>query len=290
MNLSLQTASELPPDLKAIVDVLDNADREARQIMDGLSDEQANWRPQATAWSIAQCLDHLTRATTQYAVALQTALDGADARQKPRRDPIRPGGWVSGYFIRSLEPPPKQKMRAPKKIVPAQRIGRQEVLDAFLHSNDDMKRVVQQGAPLDLNRIRFHNPFFGFLRLTVGSGLLITAAHVRRHLWQAEQVRQSAGFPAARRLFQNVSKPEEKAKTYRCPCCRCRTLHGRGADEICKVCFWEDDGQDDHDADEVRGGPNRKLSLTQARRNFTEFGASDRRWLQFVRKPLPDEM
>ncbi|MEW9527386.1 hypothetical protein [Microbispora sp. NPDC049125] len=29
------------------------------------------------------------------------------------------------------------------------------------------------------------------------------------------------------------------------------------------VCFWEDDGQDDHDADEVHGGPDFELSLTQ---------------------------
>ncbi len=91
-------------------------------------------------------------------------------------------------------------------------------------------------------------------------------------------------------MFRNVTKREEKEKTCRCPCCRYRTLHGRGAYKICKVCFWEDDEQDDHDADEVRGGPNRKLSLTQARLNFSEFGASDRRRIQFVRKPLPDEL
>lgn len=57
-------------------------------------------------------------------------------------------------------------------------------------------------------------------------------------------------------MFENVSKPEEREKTYRCPCCRYKTLYGRGGYEICKVCFWEDDGQDDHDADEVRGGPS----------------------------------
>jgi hypothetical protein len=56
------------------------------------------------------------------------------------------------------------------------------------------------------------------------------------------------------------------------------------------VCFWEDDGQDDHDADEVRGGPNAELSLTQARKNFREFGASDRRSLAYVRKPRLEEM
>ena len=34
---------------------------------------------------------------------------------------------------------------------------------------------------------------------------------------------------------------------------------------MCPTCMWEDDGQDDHDADIVRGGPNSDLSLTQAR-------------------------
>lgn len=53
--------------------------------------------------------------------------------------------------------------------------------------------------------------------------------------------------------------------------------------------FWQDDGQDDHDADTVRGGPNRQLSLTEARANFRAVGASDERWRQFVRDPLPAE-
>ena len=49
---------------------------------------------------------------------------------------------------------------------------------------------------------------------------------------------------------------------------RSLTLSERGGFEICSVCWWEDDGQDDADADVVRGGPNGDLSLTQARKNF----------------------
>jgi hypothetical protein len=91
-------------------------------------------------------------------------------------------------------------------------------------------------------------------------------------------------------MFENVSKPHEKVKTYRCPCCRYKTLYGRAGDEICPVCFWEDDGQDDHDAGEVRGGPNGSLSLLQARRNFAACGASDPKDVPQVRHPLPDEL
>jgi hypothetical protein len=76
---------------------------------------------------------------------------------------------------------------------------------------------------------------------------------------------------------------------YACPCCHHLTLSERGAFDICEVCFWEDDGQDDHDADVVRGGPNERLSLTQARENYTMFGACSERALQHVRPPRPDE-
>lgn len=88
----------------------------------------------------------------------------------------------------------------------------------------------------------------------------------------------------------NVLKPKKHEKTYRCPCCHYKTLHGRAGYEICKVCFWEDDGQDDHDAAEVRDGPNGSLSLVQARLNFVAFGVSDQKFISNVRKPLSDEL
>ncbi|WP_442914238.1 CPCC family cysteine-rich protein [Kribbella sp. NBC_01245] len=75
---------------------------------------------------------------------------------------------------------------------------------------------------------------------------------------------------------------------YSCPCCGYLTLAERGGYEICSVCFWEDDGQDTHDADVVRGGPNGKLSLAHARNNFARFGASSERRVANVR-PARDE-
>ncbi len=67
-------------------------------------------------------------------------------------------------------------------------------------------------------------------------------------------------------------------------------LGERGRFEICDVCFWEDDGQDDFDADVVRGGPNGGLSLTEARANYRRFGASDPRRVKDVRPPRPEEL
>ena len=89
------------------------------------------------------------------------------------------------------------------------------------------------------------------------------------------------------RPFENVSHLGEPTPTFRCPCCRSRTLHGRGQDEICGVCLWQDDGQDDHNADEVRGGPNGHLSLADARSSFRKHGASSPS--RHVGRPQPEE-
>ena len=50
-----------------------------------------------------------------------------------------------------------------------------------------------------------------------------------------------------------------------CPCCRLLTLDAPADSEVCPECGWEDDGQGDADADEVRGGPNGTRSLSEAR-------------------------
>ena len=58
---------------------------------------------------------------------------------------------------------------------------------------------------------------------------------------------------------------------YECRCCRYPTLRDRGSFEICALCCWEDDGQDDLDAAIVKGGPNHDYSLAEARENFQAF-------------------
>lgn len=89
--------------------------------------------------------------------------------------------------------------------------------------------------------------------------------------------------------FVNVVFPAGPGLSYACPCCKAKTLHDRGGFDLCPVCSWEDDGQDDHDAERVRGGPNSTLSLTDARHNYAAFGACEERFLPNVRPARPEE-
>ncbi|QZY17551.1 hypothetical protein K7C20_21800 [Streptomyces decoyicus] len=81
--------------------------------------------------------------------------------------------------------------------------------------------------------------------------------------------------PAACFPFVNPHGVPE-AGTVACACCFPRTLGHRSGWEICEVCGWEDDGQDDRNAGVVIGGPN-AVGLAEARVRFRARGACDER-------------
>ena len=178
----------LPADLQSVMDELDKADREAKQLVSELAEPDLNWQPGGgTGWSVAQCLDHLGQMNTVYTAALRSAVREADPKTVARRGPIQPG-WFGGWFVRQMEPPPRRKLKSPKQGRPAARRSGPEVLRAFLAAHDEVRALIDEARALDLNRIRFRNPFIGWLRFTVGTGMLVINAHDRRHLWQARQV------------------------------------------------------------------------------------------------------
>src|SRR3989344_465877 len=73
-----------------------------------------------------------------------------------------------------------------------------------------------------------------------------------------------ADFSARRKVFDEHIKQKD-IKLFSCPSCGYPTLGERGGYEICSICDWEVDNQDDPKADELWGGPNSNLSLTRSR-------------------------
>jgi len=78
---------------------------------------------------------------------------------------------------------------------------------------------------------------------------------------------------------------DEHSGLLQCPCCDYYTLPAQGEFEICPICFWEDDGQDVQNLEDI-SGPNH-ITLQEARQNFQAFGACDRSMLRNV---IPVEM
>ena len=74
--------------------------------------------------------------------------------------------------------------------------SREEILGAYHDAHTFVRRLIASAAEVDINRATFPNPFLRIIRMRVSTALLTLAAHDRRHLWQAEQVRMAPGFPA----------------------------------------------------------------------------------------------
>ena len=171
---------------------LDAADERATALARTLSPRQLNWTARPGVWSVGQCLEHLCITNEEYVAAMSTSL--VDRELAVVQD-IKPG-WFGRWFIRNyIEPSSKtRRARAPKKTRPRAHIE-SSILDRFISSNDKARELVHRARNYDVNRIRFRNPFISVVRFTVGTGFEILSKHQRRHLLQAERVRESSEFP-----------------------------------------------------------------------------------------------
>ena len=162
-----------------------------RDLTNNLSTAELNWQPEdRRAWSILQCAEHLALAHGAYLGAMWPAVRGGKASGLRRKGPIRPSA-TGALFLKKLEPPVTRKVRAPKVLVPAVDHNKDEVMAKFARTHEQIRDLIRDAADLDLNGIKFRNPLLPLLRVRAGTGLLIMAAHERRHLWQARQVRNA---------------------------------------------------------------------------------------------------
>ncbi len=174
---------------------LDRQTGQARALAEGVGEPALNWQPRGgKGWSVLQCLDHLAIMNAKYVKALQDAVAHNEDQLEPRKVPIQPSGWFTRWFIGMEEPPPKIKLPAPKKLAPPSELTR-AVVEEFCALQNQFADFVRQWGDADLGDLKVKDPLFP-LHLTADTHMLVVAIHNRRHLWQAENVKKHAGFPA----------------------------------------------------------------------------------------------
>jgi DinB superfamily len=186
-------ATTLPAELQKLEEALDAAERDARALVDGLTEARGAWRADAGSWSVAECLDHLATANRVYLDAMRPSAARALQSGRRRRGPARPG-LIGGWFVSYLEPPvkPRLKSKAPRTIRPRTAPALADAFRMFIESHDQVKTFLRSYADTDLTGVRFPNPFIRGVRFSLATGLHVVEAHERRHLWQAWRVRQAA--------------------------------------------------------------------------------------------------
>ena len=184
---------ELPSDITDLYEQLDAAERDARSLVETLTEEQGSWRADVHSWSVAQCLDHLAITNNVYLGAMKEPAMRARAEGRLRRRPAVPG-FVGRWFAAKMEPPvkPWSKMKAMKNIKPSAAPTLHDAFARFLESQNEIRTYVRDNADLDVARIRFPNPLVRGIRFSLATGLHVITAHQRRHLWQAWRIRPAA--------------------------------------------------------------------------------------------------
>ena len=186
----------LTPPLDEYLRQIETLAQEARNLAADLDHEAFNWS-ESGKWSIGQCLDHMASVNGAYLRSLDAEIPQARSAGLTGDGGAR-YGWFERWFIRSLEPPPKWRFKAPSKAAPqGSDLDPQATLDRYLGSNQRLQEQLAAADGLNLVKVMITSPLASFFKFRLGAVFALLIAHDRRHLWQARQVRNASGFPAS---------------------------------------------------------------------------------------------
>jgi hypothetical protein len=162
---------------------------DAQELTGGLSEAQFNWRPAPGAWSIEECLAHLTMFDQAQADLIDRSIAAARAAGMTGEGPFEYPAWER-YVLREIEPPVRNPVPAPKRFVPVHGQPLTGILPTFLHVQRRYLAQIESADGLDLRRVKVPTPMAGLIKFSLGATLAMAAAHGRRHLLQARKVRE----------------------------------------------------------------------------------------------------
>jgi len=196
----MQTATVAYPssDLARFGRELDAVRREAAELLDGLSDAQLAWRPEAGGWSVGEVACHLRTLNARYLEAIDQSISEARTRGHTGFGGYKPG-LLGGFMVKMMEPPVKRRLKTPAVFRPADDAAhdwRAEV-DGYLATHQGLEERLHRAGGISLARARVASPASRLLRLTLGDAFALILAHERRHLTQIRPLRADPAFPRA---------------------------------------------------------------------------------------------
>ena len=189
---------DLSPELQDYRRQFEDITRDARLLLAGLTNRQLAWRETRDRWSIADCFDHLVVTGHQSLPHIRQAMLEARARGALGRGPFR-YGRLERWFVRSMDAPPTWKFKAPRAYRPSFELAGPETVAGFFLLQQHLIKAVEEANGLDMAAVKVTNPVTRWFRMSLGQEFALTAAHERRHVWQARRVVEklsSAGVSA----------------------------------------------------------------------------------------------
>jgi hypothetical protein len=153
----------------------------------GLPPVELRRRAEPQAWSVAECIAHLTLTTRAFLPLLDDAIARAPARAD--QSPFKKS-FLGGWLARNMEPPVRGRYKTIAGFIPVVAESDGDVIMNFARSQEELRARLQSSDGRDLSKVRVRSAFNRYLTYNVYTAFLILAAHQRRHIWQADEVRK----------------------------------------------------------------------------------------------------
>jgi hypothetical protein len=162
---------------------------DATELTEGLTEAQFNWRPAPEAWSIEECLSHLTMVGQWEIRAIEQAIEDGRARGLTGTGPFEYGP-IDRLIVDLTRPPVRMRVSAPRRFVPLHGQPVTAILPTFQHVQSQFLIQLERARGLDLRRVKVQTPISRFLKMSLGAMFAQVTAHEQRHLEQARRVRE----------------------------------------------------------------------------------------------------
>ena len=169
-----------------------------RRTFGTLTVEQLNWRPAATSWSVAQCVDHLIRTHERF-IPVLARYEFGEATQSlwAKHSPL--SGFFGRFLIRSLMPDNPRKIKTTWRGKPAMTEIDPGIIERYCdHQRELIEQMQRLPEDLDLPKKVITSPMLAVFTYSIDDWLTIAVIHGQRHFEQAKRVTAAAGFPASR--------------------------------------------------------------------------------------------
>jgi hypothetical protein len=165
-----------------IFEVIDETRARLYRRVEGLSEEQANFRPSEDKWSAALIVEHLAKTEANLVRVVAKLLRKAEAENVPSDGTINPP--VS--FATQVEKIQGARLEAPAFSAPEGLMGVADSLKLLSESRAALKELRPRLAAVDGSNVSYPHPFFGPLNLYEWLGFI--GLHEMHHLRQIENV------------------------------------------------------------------------------------------------------
>lgn len=166
---------------------LDGITEQAVSHFGALTIEQLNWRPNATSWSIGQCIDHLIRVNESYYPILSSLSVGT------YKTPFMANfGWIVSFFgkmlLNAVQPDRQRKMKTFPIWEPSESKVDGDLLKRFENHQLELKRKIDEAKGLVGKGVIISSPANRTIVYKLETAFDIIVSHEQRHLEQAKEV------------------------------------------------------------------------------------------------------